>query len=95
MAMKARMQKVFGTVLLVCLMAWASGALGGEAPRFQSRREAEDRVRVLDGRVVELQHDRYKARHDGDREGQARAEADLKSVQTERADILRQLGALR
>ncbi len=81
-------------VVLAAVLAWSLPAYGAGA-QWTSRTEAEDHARELDHRVVELQHAIRAARHKGDQAELERAEADLKSVQAERVDVLRWLGDLR
>jgi hypothetical protein len=55
----------------------------------------EARSRVLDQRVIELQHDILAARRNGDQAALERAETEFKKTQAERVETLRAMGELR
>ncbi len=84
----------WGLGILVCALVAAAAitARGSDSPGWQSRTELEAHARQLDHRVIELQHAIMAARQKGDAEALARAEAELKDVQAERVETLRNLG---
>jgi hypothetical protein len=66
----------------------------GSASDRQSRAQLEEQARARDQRIIELQHERMAARHDGDQATMERAQKDLKEVQQQRVETLRALGQL-
>jgi hypothetical protein len=76
------------------LVAAAAPAAWDDTAAEPSASTPQEQAAALDRRVIELQHEILAARHNGDQAAVERAQQELKSVQTQRLDALRNSGQL-